>query len=152
MATQANSEAENFMKPLTKATCSAHVEGKQCTQYLYTFLLNYEQPLTQQLDMPQLLSYSTEKRETLPSHEVHSSNQKVQKEVQENDRRAKDKMKEYADKKRKARNSNLNTGDTILVRQRKQNKLSTHFDPKPWEVVMKKGTMVTACRDDKYIT
>ena len=111
-----------------------------------------EQPLTQQLDMPQLLSYSTEKRETLPSHEVHSSNQKVQKEVQENDRRAKDKLKEYADKKRKARNSNLNTGDTILVRQRKQNKLSTHFDPKPWEVVMKKGTMVTACRDDKYIT
>ena len=59
-----------------------------------------EQPLTQQLDMPQLLSGKV--RNKPPSLEVHSSNQKVQKEVQENDRKAKDKMKEYANKKRTA--------------------------------------------------
>ena len=38
---QANSEAERFMKPLTKAIRSAHVEGKTWRKHLYKFLLNY---------------------------------------------------------------------------------------------------------------
>ena len=38
---QANSEAENFMKPLTKAIRSANSEGKNWKQHLYQFLLNY---------------------------------------------------------------------------------------------------------------
>ena len=38
---EANSEAEGFMKPLTKAIRSAHTEGKQWTNHLYDFLLNY---------------------------------------------------------------------------------------------------------------
>ena len=37
----ANSEVENFMKPLTKAACSAHVEGKVWKKHLHKFLLNY---------------------------------------------------------------------------------------------------------------
>ena len=37
----ANSEAESFMKPLTKVICSAHVESKTWKIYLYKFLLNY---------------------------------------------------------------------------------------------------------------
>ena len=38
---QANSEAESFMKPLTKAIRSAHAEGKPWTKHMYKFLLNY---------------------------------------------------------------------------------------------------------------
>ena len=38
---QANSEAEKFMKPLTKAIRSAHTEGKNWKRHLYQFLLNY---------------------------------------------------------------------------------------------------------------
>ena len=38
---QADSEAERFMKPLTKAIRSAHVEGKTWRKHLYKFLLNY---------------------------------------------------------------------------------------------------------------
>ena len=61
-------------------------------------------------------------------------------------------MKENADIKRRASPSNLKIGDIVLVRQRKDNKFSTRFDPRPFEVVRKKGTMVTAYRDGKYIT
>ena len=32
-----------------------------------------------------------------------------------------------------------------------QNKLSTRFDPQPFEVIKSKGTMVTAHRDDNYV-
>ena len=38
---QANMEAEGYMKPLTKAIRSAHTEEKQWTNHLYDFLLNY---------------------------------------------------------------------------------------------------------------
>ena len=40
----------------------------------------------------------------------------------------------------------------MLARQRKQNKLSTPFDPRPFRVMCKKDTMITACRSGKYIT
>ena len=38
---QANSEAENFMKPVTKAIRAAHAEGRDWRKDLYQFLLNY---------------------------------------------------------------------------------------------------------------
>ena len=38
---QANSEAENFMKPMTKAIHSAKAEGKVWKKHLHKFLLNY---------------------------------------------------------------------------------------------------------------
>ena len=38
---QANSEAKNFMKQLTKAIRSAHTEGQNWKRQLYQFLLNY---------------------------------------------------------------------------------------------------------------
>ena len=38
---QANSEAENFMNPLTKAICSAHAEGRDWKKDLYQFMLKY---------------------------------------------------------------------------------------------------------------
>jgi hypothetical protein len=78
--------------------------------------------------------------------DVPSTNQQVQ----ENDQKAKAKMKANADRKRRASPSNLKIGD--LVRQRQHNKFFTCFDPRPLEVVRKKGTMVTAYRDGKYIT
>lgn len=42
---QANSEAENFMKPLTKAIRAARTEKKDWKKELYTLLLNYRATL-----------------------------------------------------------------------------------------------------------
>ena len=61
-------------------------------------------------------------------------------------------MKEYADKRSRGRVSNIRVGDTVLICQRKQNKLSTKFDPLPFTVVRRKGTMITASRNGKYIS
>ena len=72
--------------------------------------------------------------------------------VQDNDDRAKEKMKEYADAKQRARPSQLKVGDTVLARQRKQKKFCTRFDPVPFKVVRKRGTMITASCNGKYIT
>ena len=52
----------------------------------------------------------------------------------------------------RAKISTIKVGDIVLARQRKHNKLSTRFDPVPFQVVRLNGTMVTACRNGKYIT
>ena len=72
--------------------------------------------------------------------------------MKENDERAKVQMKVYADTRARAKTSTIKVGDIVLARQRKHNKLSTRFDPVPFQVVRLKGTMVTARRNDKYIT
>jgi hypothetical protein len=61
-------------------------------------------------------------------------------------------MKTYADERTKAKSSDIKIGDTVLARQRKQNKLSTRFDPVPFQVVRTKETMITAHQNRNYIT
>lgn len=65
-------------------------------------------------------------------------------EVRDRDRAEKEKGREYADNKRRAKPSNIQEGDQVLVKQtKKKNKLSTDFANEQFEVVQKKGTDVT---------
>jgi hypothetical protein len=72
--------------------------------------------------------------------------------MERRDAEQKSKQKLYADNKSRARESSLSPGMVVLVKQPKQNKLSTPFDPNPFVVKEKKGTMVTACNDLKTVT
>ena len=63
-------------------------------------------------------------------------------EVRDRDSGMKAKAKVYADKKRNAKESDLSPGDKVLVKQERQNKLSTPFAPEPHEVVTKTGNSV----------
>ena len=153
---QANSEAESFMKPLTKAIRSAHAEGRSWMKCLYKFLLNYRTtPHSTTGCPPAELLFNRKVRNKLPHITAATLNDDKStnfKEVREKDRRAKLKMKTYADERTKAKSSDIKIGDTVLARQRKQNKFSTRFDPVPFQVVRIKGTMITARRNEKYIT
>eukprot|EP00795_Rhopilema_esculentum_P002360 gene2360-18000_t len=46
----------------------------------------------------------------------------------------------------------MSIGNLVLIRQRKRNKLTSKFDPKPFRIVRIKGTMITACRDGQCVT
>uniref|UniRef100_A0A8W8M4J6 Uncharacterized protein n=2 Tax=Magallana gigas TaxID=29159 RepID=A0A8W8M4J6_MAGGI len=50
--------------------------------------------------------------------------------------------KEYADKSRNAKYSQVQVGDRVLVQQPKENKLSPAFETKPYEVVGRTGNEV----------
>ena len=67
-------------------------------------------------------------------------------EVVSSDQTAKEKIKKYADKLRKTCSHDIRNGDTVLVRQRRNNILSTPFEPIPYIVERVKGTMITASR------
>ena len=61
-------------------------------------------------------------------------------------------MKQYADQRRRTKDTVIRVGDTVLLHQKKQTKFSTKFDPNPFKVTCKKSTMVTAIRNGKYVT
>lgn len=56
--------------------------------------------------------------------------------VRTKDKHVKNKMKEYADKRWRAKTSRIQIGDTVLIRQKKRDKFSTKFDPVPFCVTV----------------
>ena len=73
-------------------------------------------------------------------------------EVAKKDAEAKAKMKAHADTSSRAAPSNIKIGDLVLAHQRKQNKLTTRFNPSPFCVTSKRVTMITAQQNGKYVT
>ena len=72
--------------------------------------------------------------------------------VTKNDALSKSKMKSYADERRHTKTSTLSPGDHVLVKQRKLTKLTPLYDPSPYTIVEKNGSMVTAERNGHHIT
>ena len=58
-------------------------------------------------------------------------------------------MKEYADKRRNARESLIVVGDQILLKQSKEDVLTPAFDPRPFSAIGVKGSMITVKRGRK---
>ena len=63
-------------------------------------------------------------------------------EVRDRDSEMKAKPKVYADKKRNAKESDIGPADKVLVKQERQNKLSSPFAPEPHKVATKTGKSV----------
>ncbi|CAH1233289.1 Hypp668 [Branchiostoma lanceolatum] len=118
---QANGEAERFMRTLA-------IEGKAWKQELHAMLRNYRAtPHTSTGKPPASLLFGREMKIKLPNTKPFT----VNKEAIRKDNATKTKMKEYTDQKRKARPNNLLVGDTVLVRQPRQNTLTAAYDHAP---------------------
>ena len=62
-------------------------------------------------------------------------------------------MKQYADQRNRAVPTNIKIGDTVLLRKDKKfEKSSTPFHTTPYEVINKKGNMVTCQAGERKIT
>ena len=56
----------------------------------------------------------------------------------------KQRIKFYADARNNATDCHLQIGDTVLVKQQRENKLTSYYNPKPLTITAMKGSMVTA--------
>ena len=145
---QANGEAERFMRTLTKAIHSAISDRKPWKQYLHQFLRNYRvTPHKTTNQSPSFALFGRNVKSTLPDI-LEESQDTLMKET---DYTRKMKMKTYADKKH-AKSSTIEIGDTVLVRQKKQNKFTTPYNCVPMTVTGKNGCMITAANAAKSIT
>ena len=148
---QANAQAENFNKPMMKVLRAAHIQGYSWINALHQFLRVYRcTPHSTTTFTPYYLLFGREPQTKLPEISIPShSDDKL---VHLQDTLAKSLMKQHSDQRMHAQKSSLQVDDTVLVRQRKANKLSTPFDPQPLVVADKKGSMITAKRDGEATT
>ena len=72
--------------------------------------------------------------------------------MRENDMKNKQKIKQNAENQRCIKECQINVGDSVLVKQRKENKFSQPFNPTPMVVVEKNNSMITAKSDNKTVT
>ena len=148
---QANGEAESFMRPLGKAIKAAKIEGKDWREELNEFLLSYRTtPHSVTGVSPAELLFNRQLRTLIPSvnklKEVDY--REIHKQAQQTVKIKQSKSKGYADLKRRAKSSDINVGDEVLVKQVKRNKFSPRFNTEPLVVTSIKGTAVTAIRPD----
>ncbi|KAL5019704.1 hypothetical protein ScPMuIL_002596 [Solemya velum] len=95
---------------------------------------------------PYFLLFSHEPRTKLPG--ATSATHQADPELRARDSLAKLKMKQYADHRNRAKHREMFPGDYVLVKQPKQNKLSTNYNPNPLRVTDVNQSMVTAQRPD----
>ena len=149
---QANAPAENFVKPLTNAIRTVFTSQKSWKKELNKFLLNYRAaPHSTTGFAPAKLLYNRDIHAKLPQVTTHNTSQ-THMEVCKRDALAKERMKQHSDGKKRAKESNLKIGDTVLVQQPKRNTFTTKYDPKPYTIARKKGTLIEAERNDHRIT
>ncbi len=150
---KANGQVENFMKNINKVIRTADICGKDWKRGLYAYLLNYcdtVHPSTGQ--SPYMPSFGRTIRTKIPT--AAPQEERLQRQVQLHDQQAKARAKAYADESRGTAPHKFQEGDTVLVRQQKQNKLSMPFESKPYIVDNIKGSLVSAERvgDRRKIT
>ena len=150
---QANGEAERFMKTVTKAIRTTHVEGKRWHSELDMFLLNYRStPHSTTNASPAELLFNRKIRNKLPSFYSLQRNDDAVKDYVTRDKEEKKKMKVHADRRNRAKESKLKVGDYVLMQVPKSNKLSMPFNLKPYQVINVKGSMVTVSNAEHTVT
>ena len=142
---QANGLVENINKPIMKVIRTAQVEHRYWHHALFEFLMLYRAtPHSSTKFSPSQLLFNR----PIPAKLPHCSSTTVETSVlsaaRQNDHLAKNPSKFYADKRRRSKPCPLRIGDTVIVKRRKRNKLSTTFDPTPFVIIARKGNMITA--------
>ena len=140
---QANAQAENFMKPLMKAVRTAYLERTEWKKQLQNFLFTYRNtPHCTTNLAPATVMFQRDTSFTIPS--LKSRFENYNQTAREKQKEAKAKRKEYYDQRNNAVDHNIEIGDTVIVKQPKQNKLSPTYEPKQYHVTAKNHNMITA--------
>ena len=138
----ANAEVERFMKTIKKVIKTASISQLNWRQEMYRFLRNYRAtPHCTTGVAPATIFYNRPLNIKLP----HLTEQSQDEVLRNRDANRKADMKEYADKKRYVKRSDLQEGDLVLVRNAPTlRKSSAPFGKDPYRIVNKNNSMITA--------
>ena len=130
---QQNGEVERQNRSLLKRIRISHAEGSDWEEEMDRYLMMYRSILHSTTGKsPSELMFGRNIRDKLPSWEKRFEDE----EMRDRDREQKDKGKERADRKRRAKMSEVRTGDTVLMkRTKKTNKLDMNFEPEKFKVL-----------------
>ena len=130
-------------------TCA--VDKKNWRQQLQRFLRAYRATPHRSTGFAPatLLFNGRQYRTRLPTVKMQPS--AFHEEVRQNDMRAKEIMKKQSDEKAYVKLSEIAKGDLILIKQQKLNKHTPPYDPHPFEVLERKGSMVVARKGQQVV-
>ncbi len=141
---QANAEVERFMQPLTKSLQTARIENRPWKQELQRFLLQYRTTPHCSTGVPPVeLLYNRSVRGKLPLLDKKKILNRHA-EAKHNEIAKQTYNKNYADKRRNTKESNIAVGDCVLVRQPGTNKLTPNFSETPYTVIKRERSRITA--------
>ena len=142
---ESNGLAENFMRMLTKVAHTAYVEGQDPKQAVNNFLLNYRATPHSILKVsPSEILFGRKIHTKVPI--LHSTRQnKLYRMLRKLDKESKEKAQTLFNRRKHTQPTSIQIGDLVLLRQKKTG-TKPPFDPKPFTVIGKKGSMITARR------
>ena len=124
---QANGEIERQNRSILKRLRIAQAEGRNWKSEMDNFLMMYRRtPHSTGVSLAELLF-----RRRI-STKPHLQEFSIEDKVRDRDSERKAKGKVYADCQRNARESEIREGDKVLLRQEKENKLSTPYKQSPF--------------------
>jgi len=138
---QANGEVECQNRSLLKTLKIAQAEKKDLKVDMRKFLATYRTtPHSSTGVSPAKLLFNREIRPKIPEL---TNCEYIDSEARDRDAEMKQRRTDYADERGGAQENSLAPGDQVLVKQRKENKLSTTFEVAPHKVTKKYGNEVT---------
>ena len=148
---RANGEVERFMRTLKKTIEAAKVEQRPWKEELCELLRNYRAtPHCTTRKAPATVLFNRPiptKLPDVPTDKVDPAS------IGRNDAQGKANMKKHADNKRFVRPNCFSEGDKVIVKRDPSTKKSgLPYDPDPYVITQRKGTMFTAKKKGKEIT
>ena len=135
---------ERLSDKILKRLRIAQAEGKNLKSEVDRFLMMYRStPHSTTGVAPAELLYGRTSRTKLPQLQELS----VDLEVRDRDGEQKEKGRIYADNKRNAVESKIQTGDKVLLMKQKKNKVSTTFRPELFTVIKTNGNQIVIWAD-----
>ena len=144
---QRNAEVERFFHTMEKAG------GRNWRNELFIFLLNYRTTSHCTTGVsPARLLMGRQLRTKIPELGMKKTS-KILKQAIKTDYSKKEKIKSYADMRSHAKESGIVMGDQVLLRwqNKRRDKLSTTYDPVPYEVLDRKGPSAVISRNGRTI-
>ena len=135
---------ERQNRSVLKAIRAAHAEGKNWREELNKFLLAYRStPYSTTGKSPAEFLFRRTLKAKMPDltyvdEEIEGGNQAAR----DHDAERKQANKGYTDKKHRAADRDVREGDTVLLEQRRENKLSPVYEKEPYEVLARYGDQV----------
>lgn len=146
---QMNGEVERQNRDIVKRLKINQMEKKDMKESLYEYLMMYNStPHSVTGKTPSELFFKRQNRDKIPMlKDINAREDDT--EVRDRDKIQKEKGKEYGDRKRRAGDSGISTGDKVYVKEMERtNKLTTGFNPAPHIVESSVGGDVTVRNEE----
>lgn len=145
---QMNGEVERQNRDIVKRLKISKTEGKDLKTALYEYLMMYNStPHSVTGKTPSELFFNRKNRDKIPMLKAWIEREEDS-EVRDRDKIQKEKGKEYGDRKRRAQETELETGDKVYIKEIEKNKLTANFNPTPHVVETSVGGDVTVRNEE----